>query len=145
MGKYPLYSGINVSDRITFYSLWLTYIQISKIAALEIVRGEDSWLGFSLSSICLGHLWLRNCYTSFLVYNTTPKSHKIIKEFVRTFLYKKVFLSIFQYSQVVKGTVSYKRLPWQHSLTDINFKYICGEGIKIPIHIYQIHNSVIDV
>ena len=53
--------------------------------------------------------------------------------------------SIFQYSQVVQDTDSYKWLPWQQYLTNINFKYIAGDKIEIPTDTYQIHTSVINI
>ena len=42
---------------------------------------------------------------------------------------------MFEYISVFSD--SYKWLMWQHYLTAINFKYIFGDSIEIPTHIYQ--------
>ena len=66
-----------------------------------------------------------------MVCHTTLKSHKIVIKlnFVQyLFLSKLVFLSTYQYSQLVQDTDSYKHLLWKQYLTDINLGlYIWGQ------------------
>ena len=45
----------------------------------------------------------------------------------------------------MEDTDSYEQLLWQQYLTDIYFMYIFGDGIGIPTHTYQIHNSVFNI
>ena len=52
---------------------------------------------------------------------------------------------LFQYSQDLQNSESYKQLPWKQYLTTINVKYIFGDRFKIPTHTYQIHNYVINI
>ena len=74
------------------------------------------------------------CYTSFVIAFTTTKNELI----------QYIFIKLFQYSQVVYDTDSYKQLLQQQYLTDINV-YIFGKRIAIPIHTYHIHNFVTNI
>ena len=71
--------------------------------------------------------------------------NKLISKFSQYFFYiKKYYFSVFQYSQVVQNTDSYKRLVWQQYVSNTNCKYIFGEIIEIPTNTYQRHHLVIN-
>ena len=117
---------INISDRV---AIWLQLFfcdgKNSKRAALKVSRRED-WFFHSLDLV-----W-PHCYSSFVVCHYALQSHKISNTFVQNQFIQN---SIFQYISVFSSCARHCFIQRQQHLTDINFKYIFGERIKICTYV----------